>query len=309
MNMRIQIGTRNSRLALWQAEYVAECLEDYGLDAELLPISTVGDKTLNKTIAKIGSKGVFTEELESQLRNGETHIAVHSAKDLQSTLPSGMEIIAYTEREEANDVIVSYNQDFEFDESQKLVLGSSSVRRVAMMKHYYPKVRVSDVRGNIQTRMQKLDEGTYDALILAKAGVIRSGLEKHIVVDLPLDQFTPAVGQGAIAVQASPKLDDKTRQKIREAINHLPTEACLLAERRYLQKMDGGCSIPAFAHAQWTGEDQITIHGGIISLNGKQIVRKTISGKPNEAEKIGESLAREVLKNGGAEILKEIRAK
>ena len=306
--MRIQIGTRKSALALWQAEYVAQKLEEHGMDAELVAINTIGDKVLNKTISKIGSKGVFTEELEAMLATGQIHIAVHSAKDMQSTLPKGMDIIAFAEREDAHDVIVSYNQDFEFDETQKLVLGSSSVRRVAFMKHYYPKVRVSDVRGNLQTRMHKLEEGSYDGLILAKAGVIRSGMTEHIVATLPFDEFVPPVGQGSVAIQGSPMLGDATRSAIIRAVNHEQTAVCIRAERSFLRVMDGGCSIPAFALGTLS-DDGKNVHlvAGIIDLNGKELVKQKGTATVSKGEQLGKKLAESVLKAGGKKILAKIK--
>jgi hydroxymethylbilane synthase len=293
---------------MWQAEYVAQQLEAHGIDAELTPIETIGDKILHKTISKIGSKGVFTEELEAMLQSSEIDIAVHSAKDMQSTLPSGMEIIAFSEREDPHDVVVSYNSDFDFDPSQNLVLGTSSVRRVAFMKYYHPKIRVSDVRGNLQTRMSKMDEGRYDALILAKAGVVRSGMADHIVATLPLENFTPAVGQGSIAVQGSPNLTKEQHEAIRKAVNHQATEYCLVAERAFLKELDGGCSIPAFALATLSSDGaEISITGGIISINGKEILRETLTAPLSQAAKLGQKLARHTLKSGGKEILEEIK--
>lgn len=303
----IRIGTRASRLAMWQAEYVAQKLQEKGLTTEIVPVETVGDKILHKTISKIGGKGIFTEELEQKLRTGEIDIAVHSAKDLPSSLPDGLEIIAYTEREKVHDVLVSYNKYFTLDESQKIVLGTSSTRRIAMVKHYMPKMKTVDVRGNLQTRMRKMEEGLCDALVLAYAGVIRSGYEEYIVMHLPVEKFTPAVGQGSIAVEASLQLEPAVLQIVRETINHPPTELRLRAERAFLHTLQGGCSIPTFALAELVASEELTIRGGIISLNGREMVRAEQTGSIANPEALGSALAYRILEQGGEKILHDIR--
>lgn len=307
MDNIIRIGTRRSKLAMWQANHVADLLKQHGAQAEIVAIETTGDKVLNKSIAKIGSKGVFTEELESMLHDGSIDIAVHSAKDLPSTLPDGLKIIAFAERESPEDVVVSYNRFLNFeDTSQKLVMGTSSTRRAAFIKHYYPKVRIVEVRGNLQTRMEKMQEGLCDGLILAYAGVHRMGYEQHVITKLPLDKFTPAAGQGALAIEASDVLSKKHHDLVRKAVNHTQTEYRLLAERGYLRHIDGGCSIPSFilAHEE---KGQLAIHGGIVSLNGKDVVRRDISGPVEAAEQLGATLGQQVLEAGGDAILTEIR--
>ncbi|MCS7017771.1 MAG: hydroxymethylbilane synthase [Cytophagales bacterium] len=307
MEQIIRIGTRASRLALWQAEYVAQKLRTEGWQVAIVPVETVGDKILHKTIAKIGGKGIFTEELEQKLRCGEIDIAVHSAKDLPSSLPDGLEIIAYTEREPVHDVLVSYNKYFTLDESQKIVLGTSSTRRVAMIKHYMPKIKTVDVRGNLQTRMRKMEEGVCDALVLAYAGVRRMEYQEFIVMHLPVSTFTPAVGQGSIAVEASSRLDPLVLKSIRKVVNHEPTELRLRAERAFLRTLQGGCSIPSFALADFISPQELHINGGIISLNGREIVRAQQTGSIANPEAIGNALAYQVLEQGGEKILQDIR--
>lgn len=307
MEQVIRIGTRASRLALWQAEYVAQRLQNEGFGVEIVPIETAGDKILHKTISKIGGKGIFTEELEQQLHSGGIDIAVHSAKDLPSSLPDELEIIAYTEREKVHDVLVSYNKYFTLDESQKIVLGTSSTRRIAMIKHYMPKMKTVDVRGNLQTRMRKMEEGLCDALVLAYAGVNRMEYEEFIVMHLPTDTFTPAVGQGSIAVEASMRMNEDMLHKIRNAVNHEPTELRLRAERAFLRTLQGGCSIPTFALAEFTPNNELTIKGGIISLNGREIVRAEQTGSTDDPEAVGYALAYKVLEQGGEKILHDIK--
>jgi hydroxymethylbilane synthase len=302
---KIRIGTRGSKLALWQAYYVEEKLKLAGLDTEIITIETTGDKILDVSIAKIGSKGVFTEEIEAKLLDGTIDIAVHSAKDMQSELPEPFELIAFTEREKVNDVLVSEKTDINLDDKD-LVIGTSSTRRVAMLKHLYPHIKTVPVRGNLQTRIGKMKDGACDALMLAYAGMFRMGYGDMIRHELPLDQFTPAVGQGSVAIECSTNLDGDKRIAIRMALNHELTEYRLLCERAFLRKLQGGCSIPVFGLATLNGDD-ITFEGGIVSLDGKEIIRKSVTGNKDKAEELGHNLAVEVLEAGGDKILKEIK--
>jgi hydroxymethylbilane synthase len=306
--MHIRIGTRGSKLALWQANYVADLLQKGGATTELVLVETKGDKILNKALSKIGSKGVFTEELEEHLRQKEVDIAVHSAKDVQSTLPDDLELIAFSEREEVHDVLISFNTDARLDTfNSSYIIGTSSTRRVAQLKHYYPKIRTADVRGNLQTRMKKLEKGNYDALILAYAGVHRMGFSKYIVEAMPTDKFTPAVGQGCVAIEAAKNLDSDKVDLIRKYVNNVDTERCLRAERAYLKTLEGGCSIPVFGLARIKNQ-QIELNGGIISLNGQDLVRHRVTGGLDDGANIGQQLAELVLQDGGGEILSEIKA-
>lgn len=303
--MKIIIGTRGSQLALWQAEYVAAKIQSYGAEAELKIIETKGDKILDTSLSKIGSKGVFTEELELALSKGEIHIAVHSAKDVPSELPVGLDLIAFTEREIANDVLVSFKDDV--DLNGDFVIGTSSTRRRALLQHHYPNVKLAEMRGNLQTRFRKLEEGQCDAMILAYAGVHRMGYDKHIIRKLPLEQFVPPVGQGSVAIQANTMTVCKEGLVIiRKACNHPESEVCLLAERAFLKEMKGGCSVPVFAYAVLNGK-MVTLKGGIVSLDGKEKVEFKIEGESSSPEKIGVELANQVLNSGGREILAKIK--
>lgn len=301
MEGKIKIGTRKSKLAVWQAKYVAEKLVAGGISTELVLMETKGDKVLDVSIAKIGSKGVFTEELEDQLATGAIDVAVHSAKDMQSTLPEGFEIIAFTEREKINDVIVG---DHPVDLHSGVTLGTSSTRRVALFKHFYPNVKTVEVRGNLQTRIQKMRSGHCDGLVLAYAGVHRMGYDELVQVELSADEFIPAVGQGSVAVETHASLSQEKRAAIRALVNDEPTERRLLAERAFLAKLEGGCSIPVFALAQLQG-GELTISGGIVSLDGSERIVKTLKG--NDPNALGRQLADEVLAAGGDRILAAIR--
>jgi hydroxymethylbilane synthase len=306
--MHIRIGTRGSRLALWQAEHIQTLLQAGGLTSELVLIDTKGDQVLDRSLSKIGSKGVFTQELEDQLWAGSIDIAVHSAKDLPSSLPNGLSIIAFTERELPNDVLVSRDKNLSLTNGREFTIGTSSTRRVAMLKHYCPHVTTVDMRGNLQTRIRKLDEGQCDALLLAYAGVHRMGYDDLIVEQLPLSDFTPAVGQGSIAIEAADTLSIDKIDRVRQLTNHGLTEACLRAERSFLARLEGGCSIPSFALAQWSPEQTITLTGGLVSLDGSQLLRENFTGAPEEASMLGHELAESILTRGGDVLLTEIRA-
>ena len=336
----IKLGTRGSKLALWQAEYIRETLERGGMSVEIVIISTKGDQILDRSLSKIGSKGVFTEELEEQLRSGMIDIAQHSAKDLQSELSDDLELIAFTEREKVNDVLVSFDKSLSLESGKPFVVGTSSTRRVAMLKHYYPHIQTVDMRGNLQTRMGKLESGACDALILAYAGVHRMGYEEHIAEIISVDKFTPAVGQGSVALECAVSLNPEKKARIRELCNHAETEQQLLAERAFLRRLQGGCSIPVFGLAQAprsvgrppphgatdalgafesksrvlappSGAGRPTLRGaslvgGLISLDGSEILKETIMG--NDPVEMGNQLAEKILSLGGDRILKEIRA-
>jgi hydroxymethylbilane synthase len=302
--MKIKIGTRGSKLALWQAHLVQDTLKENGIDAEIITIETKGDKILDVTIAKIGSKGVFTEEIEEQLKDGTIDIAVHSAKDVQSSLPDGFDLIAFGEREQAHDVLVSHQAiNLQQDE---LVLGTSSTRRLAFLKKFYPNVKTVPVRGNLQTRIKKMKAGACDALWLAYAGAHRMGFDDMMVHHFDINTYIPAVGQGSIAIEVFDSLEDEKKLAVRKAINHRATEKCLLAERAFLKKMDGGCSIPVFGRAT-IADNVLTLTGGIISLNGDKTIKFTSTSTSEKAIMVGELLAKKVLNNGGAEILKSIK--
>ena len=306
-NRIIKIGTRASKLALWQAYYVADLLKQAGMESEIVQIDTKGDQVLDVSISKIGSKGVFTQELEDQLLDGRIDIAVHSAKDMPSSLGEGLELIAFSVREQAQDVLLSAQISLSLaDASKEITIGTSSTRRIATLKHFYPHVKTVEVRGNLQTRIRKMEEGLCDALLLAYAGVYRMGYANLVVEHLDLNQFIPAVGQGSIAIEACTILEPKLREAIFSACNDAPTATCLLAERAYLRVLEGGCSIPVFALARLAA-NQIHIKGGILSLDGQQRIVLELTGPLTEAEQLGEALARQVLQAGGKTILEQIK--
>lgn len=305
MNKTIRIGTRGSKLAMWQAQYVADLIKPSGYTTEIVTVETKGDKMLDVTIAKIGSKGVFTEELEAKLLDGSIDIAVHSAKDMASDLPEELELIAFTERELANDVLISANKKINL-KSDKIKIGTSSTRRVAFLKHFYPEAEAVSVRGNLQTRIKKMEEGGCDALLLAYAGVHRLGYDHLIIEKLETSYFVPAVGQGSIAVECHKKLAFNKKEVIQRWVNHVETEDCVRTERSFLKTLQGGCSIPAFGYAYFEG-NLITLKAGIISLDGQQVVKTKRSSTIADSKELGEKIAFEVLRDGGQKILNEIR--
>lgn len=301
----IRIGTRGSRLALWQTHLVADLLRADGFETEVIIISTKGDQVLDKSLDKIGAKGVFTEELEESLRAGTIDIAVHSAKDLQSTLPDDLEILAFVEREKVNDVVISFDTSFRLDREQ-IIVGTSSTRRRALLKRYYPNVIAAESRGNLQTRLKKLEEKQFDALILAYAGVIRMKYDHLVTEVLDDDQFVPAAGQGSIAIEAAKNMELTKKFRLRACLNHDETSVCIIAERAFLRTMEGGCSIPSFALATLSGSG-LQIKGGIISLDGQVMIKERMEAPPEEAEALGHRLAETVLLQGGDQILASMR--
>jgi hydroxymethylbilane synthase len=305
MNKLIRIGTRGSKLALWQANYVADLIKPSGYRTEIIPIDTRGDKMLNVSIAKIGSKGVFTEEIEEKLLDGSIDIAVHSAKDLSSSLADELELIAFTEREVVNDVVVSVDPKFSL-KHDNIKIGTSSTRRVAFLKHFYPQSSAISIRGNLHTRVEKLRAGDCDALILAYAGVHRMGFDDLIREKIETSYFVPPVGQGSIAIECHKKLSFDKKEIIERWVNHIQTEDCIRTERAFLKTLEGGCSIPSFGYA-WMEGNLVTLKAGIISLDGQRIIKIKRSAPAEDGKELGKNIATEVLATGGKQILDEIR--
>ena len=306
MKKTVRIGTRGSRLALWQANHVAACLEQAGIMTEIVVITTTGDIVLDRSLDKIGAKGVFTEELEIGLRTGHVDIAVHSAKDVQSSIPADLELLAFMEREQVNDVVVSFQTDLDLHKPG-LVLGTSSTRRKAMLKRFLPNATTAEARGNLQTRLRKLEEGQYDALVLAYAGVHRMEYDSLIRHILPETQFVPATGQGSVAIECARSLEPELKLELQRILDHGPTHICLAVERAFLRTMEGGCSIPSFALATLTTAGTVQLHGGLISLDGEQLLEEVQSAPTTDADALGVQVAEKILARGGQQILESIR--
>lgn len=301
-----KIGTRGSKLALWQAEFVSTKLQEHGHSTEICIITTKGDQILDTSLAKIGSKGVFTEEIENQLLNKNIDIAVHSAKDVQTDLGEQLEIIAFGEREQYNDVLVSERFDASILEKKGAKIGTSSTRRKALLKRYYPHIEVVDIRGNLQTRLQKLKEGIADAIILAYAGVHRMGYNDKIIHHFDVKEFVPPVGQGAIAIECAVFLEEDKKNSIKNLISHKETYKCISSERAFLKTISGGCSIPSFCLSK-IENGEMMIRAGIIGLDGQEMIIDQIEGDPDCGVYLGIELAQRILLKGGKALLEKIK--
>ena len=301
----VRIGTRSSKLALWQTNFIANELQNKypDLKIKIVHIKTTGDKILDSPLSKIGGKGLFTKELELQMLQGKIDLAVHSLKDVPAQLQPEFTITAITKRADPFDAFVS-NKYHSFEElPQGAVIGTSSLRRRAQLLALRPDLQIENLRGNVDTRLRKLDEGTFDAIILAAAGLKRLGYESRITEILQPSKMLPAVGQGALAIEAL--TDNVETCKILKFLDNPDTRAATTAERAFLRVVEGGCQVPVGVHA--TIEDNKIITEAIIaSTNGQRFVRDKIIGEINNAEGLGEALAKHLLEIGGQAILENI---
>jgi len=306
----IRIGSRKSQLALVQTYWVQEQLQKYFPDRtfEVQTMSTQGDKILDVALSKIGDKGLFTKELELGMLNNEIDFAVHSLKDLPTRLPEGLMLGVVTERENPADALVVHEKykDKQIDTlPEGAVIGTSSLRRLAQLRHHFPHLAFKDVRGNLNTRLAKLDAGEYDALILAVAGLERLGMADRIHQVLPAEVSLHAVGQGALGIEC--RTDDTEVLELLKAIEHAPTAQRCYAERAFLRQLEGGCQVPIGVNTTLDG-DRLTLTGIVASVDGKNVVKDTISGDATEAENLGNELAERMRQQGAQEILAEIFA-
>lgn len=301
----IRIATRKSPLALWQAEFVKAELETHfsDLKVELIPFVTKGDIILDTPLAKIGGKGLFVKELEMALLNNEADIAVHSMKDVPAEFPEGLMLGSICKRENPHDAFVSNHYKTLNELPKNAIVGTSSLRRQAQLRAIRPDLIIKDLRGNVGTRLSKLDANEFDAIILAAAGLIRLGLDKRIASLLSYDICLPAVGQGAVGIECRTN-DSKTREII-AAINHKATAYCVLAERAFNQYLQGGCQVPIAGHAILTGE-LIVLEGLVASLDGQKIIRESITGPTSDFQSLGESLAELLVSKGAKKLLAEV---
>ena len=309
MPSNVRIGTRGSELALWQTRHVKARLEELfsGIVIDVETIKTTGDKILDAPLAKIGDKGLFTKELEVALLDERIDLAVHSFKDIPTAIPEGLAIAAVLEREDVRDVFIGHpkspNQLF-MTLPRHAVVATGSLRRTCQLLNLRQDIQIVDIRGNLNTRLKKLDESNWDGMILAKAGVTRLGWAKRITEILPLEIMLPAVGQGALAIEI--RNGDKRMEELLRTLHHIPTAITVTAERSLLHRLEGGCQIPIGAFGQVHG-NELRLDAVIGSLDGKRIVKGNRSGSHMDAERLGIELAEELLKRGGKEILDEIR--
>jgi hydroxymethylbilane synthase len=307
MTRPLVIGSRGSKLALWQAEQARERLQVLNPQAEIRieVIRTTGD-VKSDPLSIIGGKGVFTKELEDALLDQRIDIAVHSLKDLPTTLPDGLSISAICEREDARDALV-LRAGTEAESILSLppgaVVGTSSQRRLAQLKALRPDVVVNDLRGNVDTRIRKLDEGQYDAVILACAGLVRLGLQDRISARIPIGEMLPAVGQGAIGIEICNQ--NEFAVEATSKLDHRETRLACLAERSLLRTLGGGCQFPIAGHAIIKG-DRLTLDGLVAKPDGSQILRDSIVGEADKAESIGAALAAELIARGANTLLSNV---
>ena len=305
MKAKLTIGTRQSLLALWQINHIAALLRKQYPECEVVlkKIVTKGDRILDVPLAQIGGKGLFTKEIEEDLLDGTVDLAVHSLKDMPTVLPEGLCLTAITERANVGDAFVS-NKYADFEELPLgAVVGTSSLRRKAQLLAKRPDLEIRDLRGNVDTRLRKLDEGLYDAIILAAAGLERLGHGDRISSLIPADVCLPAVGQGALAIEA--RTEDKEVREMLSFLNDLNTKQATDAERAFLGLLEGGCQVPIGVHADVEGEN-IRIEAIIAALDGSTILRDTINGKADDAVSLGQQLGKKMLAAGGQEILASI---
>lgn len=302
----IIIGTRSSKLALWQAEYVKSRLEEKypALTVELKLMTTKGDKILDAPLAKIGGKGLFTKELETDMLAGGIDLAVHSLKDMPTEVPAGLVISAITKRFDPGDAVVSP----EYQRFDALPLGAkvgtSSLRRKAQLLHVRPDLNICDLRGNVNTRLQKLADEDFDAIILAVAGLKRLGFGERITDVLPKSIVLPAVGQGALAIET--RADDAEIRALIDFLNDDETVRCATAERAFLGRVEGGCQVPVGVYATPAEAGQLQVEAVIASLDGSKLYRDKITGQAADAESLGRQLADMLLAKGGLEIMHEL---
>ncbi|MEO5352800.1 MAG: hydroxymethylbilane synthase [Magnetococcus sp. XQGC-1] len=303
----IRIGTRGSALALWQAEWVKTALQTrhptQGVD--LVIIKTQGDKILDVPLAKVGGKGLFVKELEEALLAGEIDLAVHSMKDVPTVIPDGLELVAILEREDPRDVLLSVHHAGLSSLPRGAVVGSSSLRRQSQLLHLRPDLQVVSLRGNVNTRIGKLESGQFAAILLAAAGVKRLQLTRHVVEYLDPRQMIPANGQGAIGIET--RQGDPRMAALLTPLHHTETGQCVRAERALLATLEGGCQVPIAGHAQLRGET-LTLLGRVASLDGTEMITQEMEGSVTAPESLGRRLAHLLLERGGRRILQEIGA-
>lgn len=305
MKAVLKIGTRQSLLALWQSNHIAACLRKQYPDCEVVlkKIVTKGDRILDVPLAQIGGKGLFTKEIEEDLLNGEVDLAVHSLKDMPTVLPEGLCLTAITERANVGDAFVSNKYNSFAELPLGAVVGTSSLRRKAQLLAARPDLTIRDLRGNVDTRLRKLDEGLYDAIILAAAGLERLGHGDRIKAVIPSSVCLPAVGQGALAIEC--RTNDAEVRQMLDFLNDEPTVYATNAERAFLGLLEGGCQVPIGVHADVEG-DKIKIEAIIAALDGSTVLRDTVEGPASDAVALGQALGRKMLANGGQEILAAI---
>ncbi|GAB2188468.1 hydroxymethylbilane synthase [Sessilibacter sp. MAH1] len=301
----LRIATRESALAMWQAEYVKARLEEShpGLTVELFPMTSRGDKILDVPLAKVGGKGLFVKELETSLLAKETDIAVHSMKDVPMDFPEGLGLAVICEREDPRDAFVSNNYESFESLPQGAIVGTSSLRRQCQIASVRPDLKIEFLRGNVNTRLAKLDSGMYDAIILAAAGLIRLEMPERIREFLSTELSLPAGGQGAVGIEC--RTDDETTLKLLEPLHHQATAQRVIAERAMNRRLEGGCQVPIGCFAELDGES-LRLRGLVGRPDGTLMLHDEITGTASEAEQLGVTLAERLLEAGAGKILADV---
>ena len=303
---KIKIATRNSPLALWQANFVRQelILAHGDIEIELIGMKTEGDRLLGSSLANIGGKGLFVKELEEALLRNDADIAIHSMKDVVVDLPENLMLHTILKREDSRDVLISncYNNINLLPDNS--IIGTSSLRRQSQLKRLYPNIVLKNLRGNVETRLRKLDDGEFDAIVLAAAGMIRLDLSNRITQFFSNSLLLPAIGQGAIGIEC--RANDFITQELITPLNHKETSQCVLAERAFSRRLQGGCQLPIAAFATIEGT-KIILRGLVAKLDGSEIIRSEVKGNISDFENIGISLADLLLERGADAILKSYR--
>ncbi len=306
---KLIIGSRGSELALWQAKFIKRELErkNKNLTVEIKIINTKGDKILDVALSKIGDKGLFTKELENELLNGTIDIAVHSLKDLQTELPNGLMLAAVTKRHPVEDVLIAKKKGMKIKNlPDGAVVATGSLRRRSQLLHLRPDIKIEELRGNVPTRIKKFKESNWDAIILARAGVERLKLGKNISSFIKIDEILPAVGQGALGIEI--KENNVLAKKVLKKIHDEKTFVAIRAERALLKFLEGGCQVPIGAFAQ-VKPNGLYLDAIVGSVDGSITFRKKMRGAKSNPEKLGQKLAKDLLKAGASKVLKEIYGK
>lgn len=297
----LTIGSRGSQLALWQARWIQARLESLGAECRLEIIHTTGDKITDVALSKVGTKGLFTKEIEEALLRGAIDLAVHSLKDMPTELPGGLTLSAIPEREDPRDALVGRRLA---DLPKGAKVGTSSLRRAAQLRAIRPDLEIENIRGNLDTRLRKLDEGQYDAIMLASAGLRRLGWEKRISELLEPEVMCPAVGQGALAVET--REDGGAAYDLSTRLEHTETRIAVTAERAVLASLGGGCQVPIGAYAMVENARMVHIRAVVVSPDGTRVIRKEARGLVSDAAAIGRVLGEQLLAEGGKQILDSV---
>ncbi|QFU77119.1 hydroxymethylbilane synthase [Halioglobus maricola] len=305
MSRKLTIATRESPLALWQAEYVRSALEEAhpGLEVELLGMTSRGDQLLDVPLAKVGGKGLFVKELETALLDGSADIAVHSMKDVPMEFPDGLALGVICEREDPTDAFVSNSYPSLDALPAGSVVGTSSLRRECQLRAQRPDLEVKFLRGNVNTRLRKLDDGEYDAIILASAGLIRLGFGERIAATISVEDSLPAGGQGAVGIEL--RTDDSDTLELLQAVHHEPTARRVIAERAVNRALQGGCQVPIACYADYR-DGELWLRGLVGRPDGSEILRAEAQAPAAEADALGQAVAQDLLGQGAGEILAEV---